>query len=199
MIGQNISQRQKPDIETTTNRCSRLLEFISRSRGCTMGTASTTAGATYGSHPPQHIHGILAELDSRRPNGPQRLSLDKDGHGNLSGQSRRMSEPPSVLIDNTRHIYIPVKLTCGVRVLCRPEVLRRCPLILHDLNTDLRQCLSILPPSVHALVRRTQVWVNHSYSYGPRNHPVILNHSTAHHHEAWLMWYVQVLQLHTVY
>jgi hypothetical protein len=30
--------------------------------------------------------------------------------------------------------------------------------------------------------------VNLSYYYGPKKKPFYLNHSTAHHHEGWLIW-----------
>jgi hypothetical protein len=144
-----------------------------------MGTTTAAADWPHPSLPTGHAQGITSELEARVPNDPQRLSLDE--------------ATPTTLIDNSRNLYIPIKLSCGVRVLCRPEVLRQCPLVIHDLNADLYECLKILPPSVHALVRRTQVWVNATYSYGPRRKPMVLNHSTAHHHEAWLLWYVSLI------
>jgi hypothetical protein len=91
-------------------------------------------------------------------------------------------------IDNSRNTYSPVRLRCGVELMCRPEVLDSCPEILEHLNTDLSQCLEILPISVRALVRRTRVWVNRSYCYGRCDRPEQINHTTAHHHEAWLLW-----------
>ena len=94
----------------------------------------------------------------------------------------------SILIDNSSNIYIPVRLRCGVQVMCRPEVLGICPVILEHLNADLAQCLQILPVSVRPLVQRTQIWVNFSYCYGRYDQPERINHTTAHHHEAWLLW-----------
>lgn len=94
----------------------------------------------------------------------------------------------SMLIDNSRNTYHPVRLRCGVRAMCRPEVLGSCPSLLEHLNADLVQCLQILPVSVHALVRRTLIWVNLTYCYGRRDRPEHINHTTAHHHEAWLLW-----------
>ena len=91
-------------------------------------------------------------------------------------------------IDNSRNLYIPLRLLCGVQVMCRPEVLRSCPAILQYLNCDLVQCFKILPVSVRALVRRTRIWVNLTYCYGRCDHPEHTNHTTAHHHEAWLIW-----------
>jgi hypothetical protein len=94
-------------------------------------------------------------------------------------------------IDNTTLTYVPVALPCGVSVLCAPEVLSGCPMVLRTLQTDLVQCLQLLPWSLHALIKRTNIWVNASYSYGQKNDPRILRHSTAHHQEGWLIhWYV---------
>lgn len=92
-----------------------------------------------------------------------------------------------VLIDNTSLDYLEIMLPCGVRIMCSPEVLSSCPLILRSLQTDCRQLFRILPSSVHDLVRRTKIWVNASYSYGSRDDPRVLRHSTAHHCEGWLI------------
>lgn len=94
----------------------------------------------------------------------------------------------NLLIDNSVLVYIPMKLKCGVTVQCRPDVLARCPSVLRDLNRDVEGCLQVLPPSVHPLVRRTQIWLNTTYYYGSRENPRNVNHSTAHHHEGWLFW-----------
>ena len=99
---------------------------------------------------------------------------------------------PRPVIDNSRNIYLPMQLRCGVTVLCRPEAIMHCPQVLQDLNSDLRQCLRILPWSVHSLIRRTRIWVNLTYQYGHYEKPVSLSHSTAHHHVGWLLWYVQL-------
>ena len=48
-------------------------------------------------------------------------------------------------------------------------------------------CISILPPSVRSLVRRTQIWINRTYQYGPKNNPRYVKHSTAHHFGGWLL------------
>jgi hypothetical protein len=101
-----------------------------------------------------------------------------------------MPEEKTMPIDNTSLIYIPVHLPCGILVYCSPEVLSRCPMVLRSLQTDLIQCLRILPWSVHAFVRRTVIWVNFSYSYGSCDDPRVLRHSTAHHEDGWLVhWY----------
>lgn len=39
-------------------------------------------------------------------------------------------------IDNSHKVYIPLRLSCGLVVQCRPEVLVHCPLVLQDLNSD---------------------------------------------------------------
>ena len=96
----------------------------------------------------------------------------------------------SSLIDNSILVYIPIRLPCGVTVHCRADVLARCPSVLRDLNNDVEGCLDVLPTSVHALVRRTKIWVNTTYYYGLREKPRNVNHSTAHHHEGWLFWCV---------
>jgi hypothetical protein len=105
------------------------------------------------------------------------------------------------LIDNSILVYIPMKLKCGVTVNCRPDVLTRCPSVLRDLNNDVEGCLDVLPESVHSLVRRTNLWVNTTYYYGPREKPRNVNHSTAHHHEGWLFWcvYYYLIQLSFLY
>mmetsp|Transcript_31877 Transcript_31877/g.52573 ORF Transcript_31877/g.52573 Transcript_31877/m.52573 type:complete len:365 (-) Transcript_31877:804-1898(-) len=94
---------------------------------------------------------------------------------------------PRTMIDNSNLTYLPMHLVCGVTVYCRPDVLTRCPQILRDLDLDVRQCLTILPRSTHKLIKRTNIWVNTTYYYGPCSKPKNVNHSTAHHHEAWLM------------
>ena len=93
------------------------------------------------------------------------------------------------MIDNTRNVYTSLKLRhTGMRVHCRHEVIRDCPTVLFHLDQDLRRCLQLLPSSVQPLVRRTHVWVNHTYLYGSMEAPEVLNHTTAHHHAGWLIW-----------
>ena len=121
-------------------------------------------------------------------------SSDEEGRRLLPGFNRACSfESVSSntthdnMIDNSKLTYIPMHLSCGVTVQCRPDVLIRCPQVLRDINHDLTQCLNILPKSTHSLVRRTNIWVNTTYYYGPRSNPVHVNYSTAHHHEGWLL------------
>ncbi len=64
--------------------------------------------------------------------------------------------------------------------------------VLDALQKDVDQCFKVLPTSVHNLLRRTQIWVNYSYCYGPRHDPKRVTHTTAHHGEGWLIWYVPV-------
>jgi hypothetical protein len=90
-------------------------------------------------------------------------------------------------IDNTRLTYIPINLECGNQVYCAPDVLSNYPMILRSVQADLAHILKILPWSVHNLVKRTKIWINASYSYGPRDDPRVLRHSTAHHEEGWLV------------
>eukprot|EP00566_Odontella_aurita_P009157 CAMPEP_0113582520 /NCGR_PEP_ID=MMETSP0015_2-20120614/31965_1 /TAXON_ID=2838 /ORGANISM="Odontella" /LENGTH=511 /DNA_ID=CAMNT_0000487211 /DNA_START=30 /DNA_END=1562 /DNA_ORIENTATION=- /assembly_acc=CAM_ASM_000160 len=111
-------------------------------------------------------------------------------HIDVSPTGSRMEQHASFrrMIDNTALFYVPLRLRCDVVAMCRPEVLARCPQVLHDLNADLFQCLRMLPLSVHALVRRTKIWINASYQYGPVDDPQMVGHSTAHHHDGWLVW-----------
>ena len=96
------------------------------------------------------------------------------------------------LIDNRTLTYVSIRLRRSkVSVQVRPAVLARCPAVLLELDQDLQQCLTtVLPPSVQGLVRRTVVWIHDTYVYGPRQAPIVLDHTTAHHHPAWLQRYV---------
>ncbi|KAL7514682.1 hypothetical protein ACHAXN_012584 [Cyclotella atomus] len=89
-------------------------------------------------------------------------------------------------IDNSKRIYTPHKLRCGVTVQVGEGVLEECPTVLRDLNHDLIGCLSVLPPSVRSLVRRTKIWLNRTYSFGPKSDPKNVKHTTAHHFAGWL-------------
>lgn len=40
------------------------------------------------------------------------------------------------LIDNSRSVYIPIRLSCGVVVCMRPSVFVHSPLVLVDINGD---------------------------------------------------------------
>jgi hypothetical protein len=104
---------------------------------------------------------------------------------------RVMSSTPDYhqMIDNSRINYVPIKLRCGVTAMCRTNVLILCPFVLQCLHKDILQCLEIMPRSVHALIKRTRIWVNVSYSYGQRDNPRLLRHTTAHHADWWLIWY----------
>ena len=90
-------------------------------------------------------------------------------------------------IDNITLTYLPIKLRCGVIIKCQPNVLVFCREVLVDLNDDITQCLACLPPSVRPLLRRTTIWVNLNYSYGPTIHPKHVKHTTTHHHSGWLV------------
>ena len=92
------------------------------------------------------------------------------------------------MIDNSNIVYWSIPLPCGFLIKVRPNVLWECPGVLHDLQQDLQQCLQLLPKSVHALVKQFTIWVNGTFVYGPVCKPKVVKHSTAHHHEGWLIW-----------
>ena len=91
-------------------------------------------------------------------------------------------------VDNSRLNYVDVPLRCGCIAMCRTNVLTTCPSVLQDLNRDLTQCLEMTPRSVHNFIKRTKIWVNLTYSYGPQDNPRFLSHTTAHHGKEWLLW-----------
>ena len=93
------------------------------------------------------------------------------------------------MIDNSLNVYIPFRLKCGITAQCRLEVFDTFPEILDVIEEDVFNCIRALPPSVHDLVRRTNVWINVSYVYGPLDRPKELKHTTTHHYERWLIWY----------
>jgi hypothetical protein len=89
----------------------------------------------------------------------------------LAEQSAKLiHRSPSIteFIDNSKRVYTPHKLKCGVTVQVGGCVLEECPTVLEDLNHDLMECLSVLPASVRSLVRRTKIWLNRTYCYGPK-------------------------------
>eukprot|EP00578_Thalassiosira_sp_NH16_P028004 CAMPEP_0181087380 /NCGR_PEP_ID=MMETSP1071-20121207/6241_1 /TAXON_ID=35127 /ORGANISM="Thalassiosira sp., Strain NH16" /LENGTH=328 /DNA_ID=CAMNT_0023169263 /DNA_START=17 /DNA_END=1000 /DNA_ORIENTATION=+ len=107
-----------------------------------------------------------------------------------SSQSLVTSCPPSPsieLIDNSTRPYRSMKLKCGVTVQVGENVMEISPGIIDDLNHDLIGCLSVLPASTRRLVRRTRIWVNHTYCYGPVIDPKHISHTTAHHFSGWLL------------
>lgn len=91
------------------------------------------------------------------------------------------------MIDNRQLVYIPIRLACGVCVRCSPEVLSTDPGVLRSLQADLTRAFRVLPPAVHGLVRRTNLWVNATYAYGDRADPQIMRHLTTHHEGGWLV------------
>jgi len=94
----------------------------------------------------------------------------------------------STIIDNRTLEYIPVRLKCGICAYCSPDVLKHCPMILRSIQADISNAFSVLPVSVHSLLRRTNLWLNYNgYAYGPKANPRILRHVTTHHHPAWLV------------
>ncbi|KAG7362875.1 hypothetical protein IV203_026235 [Nitzschia inconspicua] len=125
-------------------------------------------------HPDHHFHHTI-HYDHTDAHGMDRL------HPSILQQQHQL------LIDNRQLLYIPVRLQCGVRVYCSPEVLSMCPMVLQSLQADVTRALRVLPPSVHNLVRRTNLWVNASYSYGLVSDPQVLRHLTTHHEQGWLV------------
>lgn len=116
---------------------------------------------------------------------PQSLHSNSNSNSNSSNNTITTT---TMMIDNSKLCYLPLTLSCGVTVYCRPDVLARCPMILSDLDKDVRACLTILPRSVSFLIKRTPIWINTTFYYGPSHAPKNVNHSTAHHHEGWLLW-----------
>jgi hypothetical protein len=90
-------------------------------------------------------------------------------------------------IDNSCRFYIPIRLQCGIDAYCGDNVLEQCPFVLDDLDSDLTDCLRLLPSSTHALIRRTRIYLNLTYAYGPCDNPIIVNHATTHHSAGWLL------------
>lgn len=98
-----------------------------------------------------------------------------------------------LLIDNTGLWYIPIRFQqpprCdGITLWCRPQVLWQCRAVISVIYTDITAILSILPSNLHALIRRTPIYINHSYAYGLVQQPTVVHHTTAHHHPEWLLW-----------
>jgi len=93
----------------------------------------------------------------------------------------------SKFIDNTQNFYVPIRLKCGVTLQCHPQLFEANPKIIQILDADIAECIQILPPSIRNLIRRIQIWVNVTYTYGAIDDPRILKHTTAHHHRQWLV------------
>ena len=103
-------------------------------------------------------------------------------------EEKALCSPELELIDNSQRRYNPIRLKCGVTVQLGENVLRDSPDIIDIMNHDVSSCLSVLPASTRALIRRTNVWVNRKYAYGSINAPTVLSHTTAHHFPGWLLW-----------
>lgn len=108
---------------------------------------------------------------------------------------RSLGMESAPFVNNRNSIYIPVLLCCGVTINVRLGLLflkpYLLPVVIATLNEDCTTCLKLLPHSVHALIRRTRIWVNgEDYRIGDQRNPQILHHMTTHHYEGWLNWYV---------
>mmetsp|Transcript_24745 Transcript_24745/g.36958 ORF Transcript_24745/g.36958 Transcript_24745/m.36958 type:complete len:381 (-) Transcript_24745:1256-2398(-) len=102
-------------------------------------------------------------------------------------KSSRLEPFTIIMIDNSQNVYIPFHLKCGVTTRCSLEVFDECPEILDIIEDDIHNCLRTLPSSVHELVRRTNIWINVTYSYGRLDNPKELKHTNTHHYEKWLV------------
>ena len=112
--------------------------------------------------------------------------MDRTLFQQYSNYLENNSDP--TIIDNRKLVYIPIRLACGVCAYCSPDVLKHCPMVLRSIQADLTRAFSVLPKSVHSLLRRTNLWLNYNgYAYGPKANPRILRHVTCHHHPAWLV------------
>ena len=120
---------------------------------------------------PSFSVGTLEEVSQAEMSNEEERQLLPGFNRSCSLESIASKPTPETMIDNSNLTYIPMHLSCGVTVNCRPDVLTRCPQILQDLDVDLRQCLNILPKSIHNLVRKTNIWVNTTYYYGPHSNP----------------------------
>jgi len=146
---------------------------INREDECTLGATSTNTDA--------------------HKNTTRTLSSPSLPHVDTQSSSHQTYPPAPTLpqhqsrINNTSLLYLPIKLKCGVTARCQPNVLVQCRQVLTDLNTDITQCLRVLPPSVHKLIKRTAIWINMEYSYGLLSNPKCIKHITTHHHVGWLV------------
>lgn len=102
-----------------------------------------------------------------------------------------MKSNPS-MIDNRSRRYHCLKIDCGnggkVSLMLDPPTFysRWKHDFVRVLQRDVIHCFSVLPESVHSLIRHTRIWVNESYVYGLRTQPIYPTHSTAHHHDGFL-------------
>lgn len=60
-----------------------------------------------------------------------------DGCHHVGPSSVEHLTKEDLTIDNSQNLYIPVRLRCGSIVMCRPDVLVHCPVILRDINSDM--------------------------------------------------------------
>lgn len=121
---------------------------------------------------------------------PYLTSSNRVGESASSTAAAAADKDTTALIDNSRNIYVRVRLRrCGgVALMCRPQVFWSCPKVLQVLHADVCEVLAMLPPSLHKLVQRIPIFVNHEYAYGLKRKPQRVVHTTAHHHYEWLLW-----------
>jgi len=115
------------------------------------------------------------------------FNIRASSNGFMSDSYRVPTVAMPPMIDNRHLVYFPIYLRKSrVTLQCRPDVLTDCPQVLRFIESDLCQCLELLPRSVHPLVRRTRIWIHTSYCYGRIDRPNHVGHSTVHHTKTWL-------------
>mmetsp|Transcript_15849 Transcript_15849/g.18416 ORF Transcript_15849/g.18416 Transcript_15849/m.18416 type:complete len:341 (+) Transcript_15849:91-1113(+) len=90
-------------------------------------------------------------------------------------------------MDNTQNIYVPFHLKCGINAHCSLDVFNQCPEILEIVEEDMFAILRVLPPSLHKLIKKTNIWINVTYVYGSFDNPKVMKHTVTHHFQEWLM------------
>ena len=107
---------------------------------------------------------------------------------NRNVATNETSTQDTLLIDNSHTIYIPMRLRCGITVMCHQDIfepphekwLDRIRMIL---QTDVSYCLHVLPVSARSLIRRTKIWLNgqtiattHLKQYNNQSMPITPQH-----------------------
>ncbi len=134
---------------------------------------------------------IRSRSNKKHDDDERKTSLESNNKGGISWYTDKMDNSSSTtIIDNSRNVYIPFHLKCGLTAQCSLDVFEQCPTILDIIEEDAYNCLRVLPSSVHDLVRRTKIWINVSYVYGHCSQPKVLKHMNTHHYVQWLEWYV---------
>jgi hypothetical protein len=147
---------------------------------------------------------VVVERGNRNNNG---VTTHNENTTSPVAATSKYGTAPSqhFIIDNTQNIYIPIRLPCGIKVMFHQDIFEQpkwFKQIQTILQTDVSYCLRVLPVSVRCLVRRTNIWLNlkNYYYHDPQtNQTIYVNHTTTHHHVAWLLWYVVSIDSYIVY